>query len=770
MNGGGRGGSPFRGSSGGGGGREGGGSRGTYGQGRGSSIGAATRGGISGAYYRSSTQQQQQSLLLQQQQDRGQYNFDGKRVRKAIQRRTVDYNSVLMRYWEIRNIQRCLKDYTAMQPEPQFLVNIMPPFACSHNLSTSVTTKFIHLSANKVKCPINAVRWTPEGRRLITGASSGEFTLWNGLTFNFETILQAHDSAIRSIKWSHNDTWMISADDSGIIKYWQASMNNLKMFQAHKETVRDLTFSPTDSKFASCSDDGTIKIWSFADAVVERTLTGHGWDVKCLDWHPTKGILASGSKDNLAKLWDPRTGKSLSTLHGHKNTIMQVEWNKNGNWLLTASRDQLVRTYDIRTMKELQVFKGHKREVQSIRWHPVHENMFVSGGWEGSMIFWEVGLDVPLAVMESAHDNSVYSLDWHPLGHMLVSGSNDHTTRWWTRNRPGDAMHDKYNMTKQSIEDATANRPGDMDVDTRKFAPTSTHVPGLGSQRVLTGDFPGLGSNRSSSHTVSGTSTTGVGMNHTNGSGVRGNHNVDRVQPWEVKPHPDRSFVGQAPRNSVDRPFGANTMRPNNGQPHHRSAEGGSFGPPGGSLGPPGGGSMLHQQRQSLPPQQQLRPPPPPFGFRPPPMGFRPQQPFGQQQQPYRPSQHQQQYQQHQQHPQHQQHQQHQQQQQQPYRPRSQPPQQPPQQYAMPQMHQQQQQQQQQQYRPQGSASMPHLDSFGRLLPPGAASDTFPPGPMGGAPSGSAYRPPLRPPMGGARPPFRPPYGGNQHYQGGNNQ
>lgn len=34
------------------------------------------------------------------------------------------------------------------------------------------------------------VQWTPEGRRLVTGASSGEFTLWNGLTFNFETILQ----------------------------------------------------------------------------------------------------------------------------------------------------------------------------------------------------------------------------------------------------------------------------------------------------------------------------------------------------------------------------------------------------------------------------------------------------------------------------------------------------------------------------------------------------------------------------------------------------
>lgn len=37
---------------------------------------------------------------------------------------------------------------------------------------------------------VQFLQWTPEGRRLVTGASSGEFTLWNGLTFNFETILQ----------------------------------------------------------------------------------------------------------------------------------------------------------------------------------------------------------------------------------------------------------------------------------------------------------------------------------------------------------------------------------------------------------------------------------------------------------------------------------------------------------------------------------------------------------------------------------------------------
>ena len=296
--------------------------------------------------------------------------------------------------------------------------------------------------------------------------------MWNGLTFNFETILQAHDSPIRSLRWSHNDTWMISGDDTGVIKYWQSNMNNLKSVHVHKECVRDLTFSPSDTKFASCSDDGTIKIWSFADATEEssltgttlllcirigsnariKTATGHGWDVKTLDWHPTKGVLASGSKDNLAKLWDPKTGRAVATLHGHKNTVTKVQWNMNGNWLLTGCRDQLVRVYDIRTMKELQVFKGHRREVHSICWHPFHENMFVSGSYEGAIMYWLMGYNDALAVNENAHTGAVFTLAWHPLGHLLASGSNDHSVRFWTRNRPGDAMNDVYHMSRQEAE------------------------------------------------------------------------------------------------------------------------------------------------------------------------------------------------------------------------------------------------------------------------------------------------------------------------------
>ncbi|CAF93119.1 unnamed protein product [Tetraodon nigroviridis] len=347
-----------------------------------------------------------------QQQAMQQLTFDGKRMRKAVNRKTIDYNPSVIKHLGNRLWQRDHRDFRAIQPDAACYNDLVPPLGMLNNPMNAVTTKFVRTSTNKVKCPVFVIRWTPEGRRLVTGASSGEFTLWNGLTFNFETILQAHDSPVRAMTWSHNDMWMLTADHGGYVKYWQSNMNNVKMFQAHKEAIREASFSPTDNKFATCSDDGTVRIWDFLRCHEERILRGHGADVKCVDWHPTKGLVVSGSKDSQQpiKFWDPKTGQSLATLHAHKNTVMEVKWNLNGNWLLTASRDHLCKLFDIRNLKEeLQVFRGHKKEATAVAWHPVHEGLFASGGSDGSLLFW-------------------------------------HTGKFWTRNRPGDKMRDRYNL------------------------------------------------------------------------------------------------------------------------------------------------------------------------------------------------------------------------------------------------------------------------------------------------------------------------------------
>eukprot|EP00794_Sanderia_malayensis_P015183 gene15183-16745_t len=441
-------------------------------------------------------------------------DYDAKRQqRRNLQRRTVDYNASIVQQIKNRVWRKTSTAVPFIQPDVLCYNDLASPQSFLDNPVNSVTTRFVRTATNKIRCPLFTLSWTPEGRRLITGASSGEFTLWGGLTFNFETVLQAHESAVRAMQWSHNDTWLISADHNGLVKYWQSNMNNVKTLQAHVEAVRGVCFSPTDNKFATGSDDGMVKIWDFYRCFEERILRGHGADVKCIDWHPSKGLLVSGSKDSQQplKLWDPKSGSSLSTIHMHKSTVMDLQWNRNGNWLLTASRDHLIKVFDIRAMKEIQTFRGHKKEATAVDWHPVHESLFASGGSDGAIMFWNMGSMKEVGAMDHAHDAMIWSVKWHPLGHILASGSNDHTCKFWTRNRPGDKMKDKFNLNTNPLGDddyeydiPIPKPSSDLDSSTRSLSVSDGSLPGLSLASSLTptvsssSGIPGIDSDLSS--------------------------------------------------------------------------------------------------------------------------------------------------------------------------------------------------------------------------------------------------------------------------------
>ncbi|KAL6223416.1 hypothetical protein ACLB2K_006803 [Fragaria x ananassa] len=243
---------------------------------------------------------------------------------------------------------------------------------------------------------INRVLWTPSGR-LIPGSRNGEFTLWDGLSFRHElTLEEAHDHSIRSMVWSFEHEDWISGDDGGCIK--------------------------TNLKFCSCSDDTLVKVWDHETCQEVNRLTGHGWNATSVDWHPTKSLVASGGKDSVVKLWDARTARELCSFYDHNSWVNSVKWNQNGNWLLTASKDRLIKLYDIRSMKELESFYGHGNQVTALAWHPLDEGYFVSGGGDGSIFHWLVGDQTPQVEVPNAHtsndyNNSVWDLQWHPMGH-----------------------------------------------------------------------------------------------------------------------------------------------------------------------------------------------------------------------------------------------------------------------------------------------------------------------------------------------------------------
>ncbi|EXJ72697.1 uncharacterized protein A1O5_03844 [Cladophialophora psammophila CBS 110553] len=408
---------------------------------------------------------------------------EGGGFRRRRPRPITDYGSSMIQWMSNRKPPyKGSYHYEQERPSQSYVIDILPPPARRDAPAESIPVRHLHTSLGKSKKPVTVVRWMPEGRRLLAGVHNGEFMLWNGMSFNFETVTAMGSSSLRAAEWSNRKDWLVAANDEGTVYYLQPTLNNPHQFKGHDAPIRDLAFAPSDAKFVTASDDNTLKIWDFTSSTNESTFTEHGWDVKACDWHPTKGLVVSGSKDHSVRLWDPRTCRNLTTLHGHKNAITATVFSRLRDQLLaTAGRDGQTRIFDLRMMRDVAILRGHEKGVTTLSWHPIHPSLISTGGDDGSLhSYLLTEPNTPAGVSSTttspyassdprsapaqsiypahriphAHDSSIWSIDWHPLGHILASGSNDHYTRFWSRAQPGQTtcFKDQFHLGEEGAE------------------------------------------------------------------------------------------------------------------------------------------------------------------------------------------------------------------------------------------------------------------------------------------------------------------------------
>ena len=111
----------------------------------------------------------------------------------------------------------------------------------------------------------------------------------------------------------------------------------------------------------------------------------------------------------------------------------------------------------------------------AVAWHPIHTNLLSSGGSDGSILHWAIDSPTPIPIdtVEFAHESNVWSLAYHPFGHVLASASNDHTTRFWSRNRPGQqkaSLWIRYHIGKDKSKEMGVKEEDEGDDDFRSVA------------------------------------------------------------------------------------------------------------------------------------------------------------------------------------------------------------------------------------------------------------------------------------------------------------
>jgi RNA polymerase sigma factor (sigma-70 family) len=155
-----------------------------------------------------------------------------------------------------------------------------------------------------------------------------------------------------------------------------------------------LAFSHDGRRLASTGWEPAACVWDLATGKRWCELSGHKYWISSPCFSPDGKTLAVAHWDKTIRLWEVTSGKERGRLSGHAHRVTQLAFAPDGR-LASASHDGTVRVWDLLAAAEMGRFVGHEAVVGPLAFS-ADGNRLVSGGWDTTMLVWDVqGLQRP---------------------------------------------------------------------------------------------------------------------------------------------------------------------------------------------------------------------------------------------------------------------------------------------------------------------------------------------------------------------------------------
>ncbi|CAF1417265.1 unnamed protein product [Rotaria sordida] len=177
-----------------------------------------------------------------------------------------------------------------------------------------------------------------------------------------------------------------------------------------EEHVLCCKYSPQGDSFAVGLGNGTIKIYSksgqFQYALSDNDTKTRRYPVTCLKFYANKDDLKVDHQKMLAatytagyvKIWHYSTQQCVFTFDETERQPLALDFNSTYTHLFVAGSDCAINCYDFTTKKLIHKFQasqsrenmdGHKSRIHAIRSHPTIETIFLTGGWDDTIHYWD---------------------------------------------------------------------------------------------------------------------------------------------------------------------------------------------------------------------------------------------------------------------------------------------------------------------------------------------------------------------------------------------
>jgi len=264
-------------------------------------------------------------------------------------------------------------------------------------------------SYNQTDDAINSVIYSTDGKTFITGCANNKILVWDAQTGD---LLKSSETIYPEMSPTPNEvisSWFFLSPDG-------------------TTAVNILNYPPM----------GRMQIWDIQKGELLYAPKGHeGW-IEAIAFSPDSKIIASGGNDRVILLWNVQTGESLGGLE-QMDDLKSLAFSPNGKILAAGNCMDIsakkikgaINLWDIQTRQIIHTLEGHERATECLTFSPDGKTL-ASGGWDGTMRFWDVQTGSQLKVLTDKDTGGpVLCIAFSPDGKTLATGGWDCSVRLW---------------------------------------------------------------------------------------------------------------------------------------------------------------------------------------------------------------------------------------------------------------------------------------------------------------------------------------------------
>lgn len=346
--------------------------------------------------------------------------------------------------------------------------------------------------------------FSPDGKKIATGANDGTARIWNTEGGDTASILYGnqgatdshrgpHDVAIGSVVFRPDGQRVLVGDYARTIRIWDfVGSGQPKPYGTAPNAVRTLAFDPSGRMLAVGGDSPTLYVLSF-DAgkdlpYAARTIRGHEVEINSVAYSPDGKRLASGSADKTARIVKADGSGPPIVFRGHTDAVTGIAFSPDGKKLVTGSADMTARVWNA-DGSGLPIVLKSPATVLSVAVSPDGSRIVAGLSDNTVRIFGITGTGVPVVL--KSHQAPVTSVAFSPDGQTILSSSWDKTARLWTAKPSVHSVvllgHDARVFSVSFSQDGQKIVTGSEDTTVRVW-----NSDGSGSPLILSGHKAGV--------------------------------------------------------------------------------------------------------------------------------------------------------------------------------------------------------------------------------------------------------------------------------------